>query len=219
MRSIMKYQHWLFPVLVVIAASIASQACCKCEDGQPPQPQPEPPIVVEPPEDPHLPDVPDLNDPDPNTPVVAQPTDYLTLERATWELDMFNGNGLSKTLQHHWHTAHLDIDKVLLGCPGAWGTVFDLDVQQATEFSSNSLEHHNRGRLLEARLLDVNRRCQEQPAFCDRSNVRKTVIAEVKQALKDDIAAGSVLRAQAQASACPGSNFDSIAGWCQQCGQ
>jgi hypothetical protein len=153
---------------------------------------------------------------------IRQPEDYITLERADTELDRFNGAGLHQLLQVHIFQAIRDINVVAGSCPDAFGSVFSLKLDEATDFAQQAGHHHTEARQLEKRLAVTNRRCADDPRYCGRSDVRKAVLARVKGAIRADLEVGGRLRSEmppGRRPPCADTNYDSIAGWCTRCGK
>ncbi len=226
---------------IVIVGLLALQFCQN--GGPPPEPCPPPgeapegcvwdeadcQWVCEPDPDPDP-----APDPDPSA---ANPADYIVASQVEnlvhWQTHAWEGlYAYSNNLT--W-AGNRDILSVLRNCPWAFGDedrdVFGLTQDEARWMADTgeALGRENDGflrRLWEETEPDndrsqdgvpiLNRRCAEQPEFCDRTNIRKDVWNEFKDRMLEFNQRANGLRGTAgQCRHDDMDAYDSISGWCQ----
>ncbi len=113
-----------------------------------------------------------------------------------------------------------DPEHVSIYCPWACADgpepIFPLTVYEMYEFAMDGKELERQRKNLIHDLPIVNRRCSAIPAFCGRSNVRKTRVESLRAEIEVQIALAEELREIAQKDpireVCP---YDSIKGLCE----
>ena len=155
----------------------------------------------------------------------AKPEDYIALARVQGILygTSSKSPGLVANSQFltwaGWRDPHYVLLKCGFACEDSW---IGMDCDALGEFGTKgqALVEIAESNLI-PRFPEVNRRCKDEPAFCDVTNIRKTVWEPHRIAVDDHIAEASKLRARAAScekavQAAGQSGFDSIRGWCEK---
>lgn len=160
------------------------------------------------------------------------PEDYITLERAgECGLDRNRRDDKSGLclelyfeLQENASRGWRDFLVLAEICPWSLapnpGAIFPVTVDAIENAAAFGAELDRDGWGFMERLGEVNRRCDEQPRFCGRTNVQKERFSNdegtgYRDKLREHLAWAERLRLNIEGQPGFGTKYDSIAGWCQ----